>query len=353
MVKNLLITLLYFSVFFLPACRGEQERETGNSVVQPVTVAVARLTEETTYHEALGTVRADTGGTVASQSTGTVAEIRVREGDRVQAGDILVVIDDSRLQDRLRQAAAAEEEAQARADLAAATLRRYQALIDAHGISRQEFDQTEAGYREATAQLRQAEAVARLARSDMEVRAPYGGLVTARLAEAGSLAAPGVPLIALEKTGPLRADISIPEDLGKMVQVGDSLIISVPDATDEPLPGKVLAVTPAADPRSRTITVQVMLPENPALRSGMFARALIPKGVAQKLLVPAGAIVQQGQLTGVYIVDSDNFARFRLIRMGTASGERVEILAGLAENERFVAGPVPGLIDGVRVEAGQ
>lgn len=97
--------------------------------------------------------------------------------------------------------------------------------------------------------------------------------------------------------------------------------------------------------------VQVNIPETTNVRSGMFARAVIPAGTAKKLLIPGGALVRQGQLTGVYVVDTNNLARFRLIRPGAIIGERVEVLSGLAGEERFVAAEVLGIADGIRVEA--
>jgi multidrug efflux pump subunit AcrA (membrane-fusion protein) len=84
----------------------------------------------------------------------------------------------------------------------------------------------------------------------------------------------------------------------------------------------------------------------------MFARVEVPLGQRQRLLIPRGAAVHRGQLTGLYLLDRDNIARFRLIRLGRSFGDQVEVLSGLRPGEWYVAKPSPGIHDGVRVEVG-
>ncbi len=370
----------------LPACKENREQGVTageNSRPIRVPIAIARVSDEPANFEAIGVVRAETAGTIASEVQARVIAIPVREGDRVRQGDLLARLDAERVREQLRQseavtaearqaekaAAAGLDAARAGADLALVIRNRYQSLSDEDAVSRQEFDQAEARLAEtragreqakrllaaATDRIRQAEAAlaaARITLSDTEVRAPYDGMVTARFIEAGSLAAPGTPLLALEKTGGRRADIFVPESLVQTVRLGEVISVSVPAASATPLSGSVLAIEPVADPKSRTFVVQIGLPETTVIRSGMFARAFIPAGMAKKLLVPGPAIVRQGQLAGVYVVDGNNVARFRLVRPGAMIGERVEILSGLAGEERFVAAEVFGIADGIRVEAG-
>ena len=366
----------------LAGCKGEQERKLLPAADQGKTVkaavAEAQLTDEPVVHEAVGTVRAEATGVIAARTTGMVNELKVREGDRVKQGDLLLVIGDSQLSDRIRQAeaavreakeglqsaSAAKEAAAARSDIADTTLRRQKDLAAKNIGVQQNLDQAAAAQREASAsqaqaakgieaaaaRLAQAEAAARIVKADSGVSAPYDGIVTARLIQAGSLANPGTPLLTIEKTQAFRADVSVPDSLTGSIKTGDALRVAVPDAAPEPFAAKVLAVEPTADPKTRTFIVQVQLPELAGLRSGMFARAYIPTGTAKSIRAPETALVRYGQLIGLFVLDKDSRARFRLVRPGAISEGKADILSGLQAGERFVVQPKPELADGDLIE---
>jgi RND family efflux transporter MFP subunit len=372
--------LLLLALF---GCKEQAEQKamkptTDNGKTVKAAIAEAKMTDEPVFHEAVGTVRAEATGVISARTTGTVTELRVREGDRVKQGDLLLIIGDSQLSDRLKQveaavreaaeglkaANAAKEAAGARADMAATTLRRQKELAAKQVGVQQQLDQAEAGQREAgaartqadkaieaaSARLAQAEAAARIVKADSGVSAPYDGVITARLIQAGSLANPGTPLLTLEKTDAFRADVSVPDSLAGKIKAGDALRVAVPDAAPEPFAATVLAVEPTADPKTRTFIVQVKLPETPGLRSGLFVRAYIPTGTAKTILAPETALVRYGQLIGLFVIDKENHARFRLVRPGLVTEGKTEILSGLQDGERFVPLPKPELADGDLVE---
>jgi multidrug efflux pump subunit AcrA (membrane-fusion protein) len=82
----------------------------------------------------------------------------------------------------------------------------------------------------------------------------------------------------------------------------------------------------------------------------MFVRVSIPIGKAGLILIPATAVIHSGQLTGIYIVDDTQTAKFRLIRTGKTFGNSIEVLSGLKQGERYVTAPPPALINGMTVE---
>lgn len=351
------------------------------SPVVKAAVATAQLSSRPRVYEAVGTVRARTTSTLASKLLGTVKQVRVQEGDRVKARDLLVVLDGRQVTSQLHQAEAvmaegskaqaaavsAREAAAAGADLAKATYNRYLRLMEDESASRQEFEEIEARHRQAQAagaqadamvsaarqRVRQAQAAvatARVTQNDVKISAPYNGIVTARMVEPGDLAAPGTPLISLQKTGAYRVEMVLPETHLRSVRLDQKLTVHIPALHGPAVEGIVVAVFPAADHQSRSFLVKVDLPENPALRSGMFARVDIPLMQAGMLVIPSSAVVFQGQLTGIYILDADRIARFRLIRIGRTLGDSVEVLSGLTAGVRFVVKPASKLVDGVRVE---
>ena len=382
--NKLLVSMLLFLVVIGAGC--EEKIEPGNTRLQtgPVVraaAATARLTLQPLLYEAVGTVEARTASTLSSKLMGTVKAVHVREGDRFKKGDVLIVLDKRQVSAQLQraQAAVAEakgaqaaalsalEAARAGAELGRTTYRRYQELIKDESASPQEFDEVKARYRRAQADLQRAAEMARAARyrvqeakaavaaatvrhADSVIAAPYDGTVTAKLVQAGDLAAPGTPLLTLEEGRSFRVDVVLPETYFKLVNLAQKVRARIPAARVEPFEGRIETIVPAADRSSRSFSVKVSLPADPAIHSGMFARVAIVTGVEKMLLIPAAAVVVQGQLTAIFILDAQKTARFRLIRTGRIFDNGVEVISGLMEGERFVVRLPDRLEDGVRVE---
>ncbi len=167
----------------------------------------------------------------------------------------------------------------------------------------------------------------------------------------GDLASPGSPLITLEKTGGFQAEFLLPEHHIQMVQTGQTMEVTIPAQKGSPvITGTVKTIVPAADEKTRSFAVKVTLPENKMLRSGMFARVTIPVGEGGMLLIPQSAQVLQGQLTGYFLVDSADIARFRLMRTGREFKDQIEVISGLKPGTRYVVSPPSELKDGMKVE---
>ena len=201
------------------------------------------------------------------------------------------------------------------------------------------------------AQARAAEHQAKTTFADATVTAPYDATVSGRLADEGDLAAPGSPLVRLESEGAAEVHLEVPESLISHVREGNTLTVVVPSLGNAIVAGTVHTVNSSANPATRAFLVKVVLPEDAGVQAGMFARVRIPVGETPMLLVPETAVVRHGQLSGVYVVDADDVARFRLMRPGRALAEGVEVIAGLKPGERFVRKVTPAVVDGVKVEA--
>jgi RND family efflux transporter MFP subunit len=135
------------------------------------------------------------------------------------------------------------------------------------------------------------------------------------------------------------------------VSLNQEVKVTVSALNNKAFTGHVLEIFPAADAKSRSFLVKVKLPPDGTLRSGMFARASIPIGKAGLILIPRTAVIHSGQLTGIYIVDETQTAKFRLIRIGRTFGESIEVLSGLKEGDRYVSVPPPNLTNNMTVEA--
>lgn len=351
---------------------------------QTVKARVSTVITETRpiIYEATGTVVSPSAATLSAKTMGAIIEIRVREGDHVTAGDLLLSIDDRLSEAQVNQAKAglaearqgmlsAEsgmEAAKAGLTLAEATYQRFAFLKESDAVSRQEFDEVEAKYQQARAAFQQAEsmyegakkrvaqaeaavAAAETGRGDTILTAPFDGIITARLAEPGDLASPGAPLIRMEPLQGHEVRIMVPETYIASITLGMPVSVTIPSLQNRLVQGTVISVNPVADAASRSVQVKIRLPETQGIRSGMFARAGLSIGSEQALMAPGSAIVRHGQLTGVFLIDENHIARFRLVRLGRTIGDQVEILSGLTDGDQIVARPDHTIDDGVKVEA--
>jgi RND family efflux transporter MFP subunit len=142
----------------------------------------------------------------------------------------------------------------------------------------------------------------------------------------------------------------LPERHIQAVKIGLEVQVVVPALSSQAVAGEVGRIIPSADARSRSFQVKVGMPEGLDLKSGMFARVFIPLGGTGVLLVPRSAVVEQGQLQGLYIVDDAKRARFRLMRIGKTIGDQVEVISGLKAGVKYIVKVPPKLKDGVKVE---
>lgn len=349
------IALIAFVSAGLSGCSNEKRPEIQSpETISDVPVIVAHKTAVPDLLEAIGTVRATQSSQIASQTMGTIREIRAREGDLVQAGQILATIDDSQPRAAVEQATAAVSAAEkefSAADsefaLSESTLKRYQQLFDKKSLSPQEFDEiktrsqsAEARREVARAGVAQANAALTQARTSLGytlIHAPFAGVVTEKKADAGSLASPGSPLFTVEGTRNYRLEVSVDESDIRKVRTGERVSLSLEALGNAEMSGKVEQIVPTADSGSRNFIVKIGLPADPNLRSGMFGRAYFSLGARQALLIPRTAIIERGQLHGVFAIDANHVAGMRYVMLGKLIGQQMEVLSGLQDGETIVA----------------
>jgi len=334
--------------------------------VSGVAVIAAQTVTVPDWLEAVGTVRAAQSAQIASQTWGNIAEVRAQEGDRVQSGQVLAVIDDSQQRtavDQAEAALAAAQKAVSSAEsefaLAESTQKRYRQLFEKKSVSPQEFDEIKAraqsaeAHREmARAEEARASAALSQARTSLaytQLRAPFAGLVTEKRADAGTFASPGTPLFALEDTQRFRLEATVDENDMRLVRVGEALPVLLDAFPSAEWKGRVTQIVPAADPASRSVLVKIELPVDARLRSGLFGRARFPRGTRLALLIPRTAVVERGQLHGIFVVDADQIAQLRYVTLGQVAGEKVEVLSGLQSGEKLVAEPGDRDLGGKRI----
>lgn len=378
------------------ACGGSRQAAAPPSAPVSVTVETVAAKPFAEQYEAVGTVASTTTSVLSSQVTGRVTAVRVREGDAVRAGQVLVELDARDASARSAGAEAGVTEAgqalveadraieaakqgvtaaEASLRLATVTYERYRQLLAARSVSPQEFDEVESRWRVATAEverartnvtvlearrlqvqsrIEQARAGARataVTLDDTRIVAPFAGRVTRKTVDVGTMATPGTPLLVVENDGAYQLEASVEESFALRVMVGMAVPVRIDAVGLGDLGGTVAEVAPSADPASRSVIVKIALAPVPGVRAGMYGSAIFPAGERTAISVPAHAVVERGQMRALFVVDAENVARLRFVGLGKRAGDRIEVLSGLAEGERVVVANPSELTDGRPVVA--
>ncbi|WP_017296694.1 efflux RND transporter periplasmic adaptor subunit [Nodosilinea nodulosa] len=350
-----------------------------------------------------GTIRPVDQAVLSTRVSGRITYFPLEAGDRFQKGDILARID---VQDMAAQSSSAQAGvAQAQAELARsqATLSQLRsqkleaqaalqlaqisqtrtAQLQAKGaVSQADLDaanttlnqaqervaQAESGIQQAQAAIAQAQSAidqaqagataASVNESYGTVVAPFDGIVIEKMAYQGETTNPfsmdGTALLKIENPDRLQLEIAVPEENLRFVRVGQPVQVRV-DAASATLSATIGQIVPAADPGSRSFLVKIPLTGSDRLISGMFGRIALPTSESQEtVLIPAAALIQRGQLQGVYVVkpsaaqssSAPSVAVLRWVKTGKQQDGQIEIVSGLAAGDRIVTSHIEQLSDG-------
>ena len=329
--KCLLLLLTAFGSLFagLVPASGSFAAETA------ATSVVVQLREVDRGFPVEAMVEAVRQATVAAQIAGRVIEVRADAGQRVRQGESLM---------RLDAREAAGSDASARATLAQARMA-YERTKNLHAqkfVSQAALDQAAATWQAAQGAAGSSGA----ALSHGAVTAPISGVVAQRLVELGEMAAPGRPLITVFDPKSLRVIASLPQYKLAELKKSGRVRVEFPE-TATWVDVLRVEILPTVDARSHTATARLYLPENiEGVVPGMYARAHFTLGQVKKLTVPPAAILRRGEVTAVYLLDTNGAARLRQVRLGEAvSGGELEVLAGISSGERVSLNPVKSGIE--------
>jgi len=308
-------------------------------VAHPVT-----LTTRAWSTTASGIVHANTTVDVGFEVAGKVSSVGPDEGQSVRAGETLASLDPAAYRIAVEQTSAGAERTARDRD-------RNRPLLAAGSISPADMDHLETGARETAA----AADLAKKRLADTRLTAPISGVVARRSIEIGATVAPGQPAYTIVALDPMRVRVGVPEsDIGRITQ-GAPATVRIP-ALDTSFAGRVSLIGVAADPATRSYTVEISVP-NPRrrLRDGMVAEATITtNATTSAILVPAAAVLHEGTVNGatiVYVVDHDGArVHARRVTTGAARGDSLEIASGLDASERVVVAGQQRLREGAAIK---
>ncbi|HEX4871994.1 MAG TPA: efflux RND transporter periplasmic adaptor subunit [Nevskiaceae bacterium] len=332
-------------LLLLSACGGDSApaaQAAARPAAAPVLVETLTLAPSSRDRElsAVGSLRAEESVTLAPEIGGRIARIAFDEGQTVTAGQLLVQLDDSIVAAELQQA---------RANLALAerTAERAEQLSAGGLVPVQERDTARASLavNQAAVQLAQAQ----LAKT--RIVAPFAGVTGLREVSPGDFVSPGQALVNVEALSRMKLDFRVPELALAQLAVGQKLQVEVDALPGERFEGEVYALDPRVADDTRSIGVRARL-QNPdgRLRPGLFARVRLAVTQAQPVLeIPEAAIIPSGDRLQVYVIDGDNRAQLRTLRVGERRNGQAEVLEGLQAGEQVVVSGLQRLSPGSAV----
>jgi len=351
---------LYFSLMItilagLNACSGRNET---NNETNEKRVAVTLSTVSAAIQPeilASGEVEAVQTAHISTRVMGRITHIFVKTGDRVSKGQLLASVWDEDIKAKRAQAGAMIAEAEAAYATAQKDYDRFNNLYQQQSATAKELDNVTLQYNSAKARV----AAARQMRSEVNANlsyssltAPFAGVVTQKLAEAGSMANPGMPILTIEQDGILQVSASIAESDISSIHLGDVATIQL-KSTGKSFDGKIIQINPSSQLTGGQYIVKISIPEKTTkdIYAGMFAGVNIPvkdnrQEKADALMVPLSAIINRDGLEGIYTVSVTNTALLRWIRLGKIYGDKVEVISGLSKDEKFICSSASKLYNG-------
>lgn len=344
MKKKIALTIMGLLVM-LGALGGIKGLQIGKMIAQgkqfvpppeTVTTAVVKSDAWESLLTATGSLEAVQGVTVAAELSGRIVNIAFEPGSRVKKGDLLVQQDTSSERARLRAA-------EATLALAKADLERKKALIESRTISRSAFDNAEAQYKQALAEMDNIRTII----EKKTIRAPFSGRLGIRLVNLGQILNEGDPIVSLQSLDPIFVNFFLPQQHIAMVKDGLPVRVKTDALREEDAAGKITAISPQVDAETRSIRVQATVPNtDEKLRPGMFVNVAVVLPAREEVLtIPATAVLYAPYSDSVFVVEETKdengqpakTIRQQFVRLGEKSGDFIAVTDGLSAGQTVVS----------------
>lgn len=356
MKKYIYLSAISAAALFITSCGREAKKKLeDNSPAISVKVNQVTTNDNSPILSVSGTIQSANSADLSTRMMGFVNKVLVNVGDKVTKGQLLVSINNTDLQAKSAQVNASITEANADFNNAQKDYNRFKSLFADNSASQKELDDMTARYEMAKARLEAAKQMKNEVNAQYaytNITAPFSGVVTSKNVEQGDMANPGVPLISMESPGSFEVMAMVPETEISQIKNGTEVDVIV-KSINERINGKVTEVSTSSKNTGGQYLVKVALDKTDAnILSGMFATVQFPiekKVSTEMVLIPMEAIVNKGQLSGVYTVSQTNTALLRWLRLGRTFGNQVEVLSGLAADEAYIVSAKGKLYNGAKI----
>ena len=356
MKKYIIITITVL-LATLTAC-GNDHKKTAVESMAPIAVNVNAVQADNTnpFVTASGKIEAANSANLSTRMMGFVNKTYVKVGDNVRKGQLLISINNTDLQAKRAQVNANITKATAAFKNAEKDYIRFKNLFNDNSASQKELDDMTAHYEIAKAGLEAAKQMKNEINAQFayaNIRAPFNGVVTNKFIEAGDMANPGMPLIAIESPKKFEVTASVAESDISQIKSGTNVSVHV-KSINKTIKGNVTEVSTSAKNTGGQYLVKIELNKtDAAILSGMFVTVQFPvtkeKMTNTMVLIPTTAIINKGSLKGIYTVSQQNTAILRWLRLGKTYGDTVEVLSGLNATEQYIVSADAKLFNGAKV----
>lgn len=349
-ITKLTLGVLLFGGILTGCGSNDETVSTSNEAIQ-VELGQVISSNATSTKQLSGSVKSETRSEIGTKVIGEIEAIRFEIGESVQKGRVLIQIKDDDLQAKKAQIESGLEEVNANLELVEKDYQRYKTLFEQGSATQREWDEIQTAYTSTKArknsvenQLREIEDILSYTR----ITAPYNGVIAARYVDEGNIASPGMPLIALEKEQAFEVEISVPESSISYLSVNDTLAVTIPSIA-KTVAGVVEEISVSGDPMSRQFKAILSIDAMNDIRSGMYVEVSIQKEKRSTMFIPKSALLERGQLVGVYAVSANKNAVLRWVDLGVEHNDMVEVLSGIKVGEQFVMDASNIKFDGQKV----
>ncbi|ODS15807.1 efflux RND transporter periplasmic adaptor subunit [Pseudoalteromonas tetraodonis] len=293
-----------------------------------------------------GSVIAKQNTQISSHVMAQVEQLKVRAGDKVAKGDLLIMLKQDDFKAALAQSSANINAVQASLTQAKKQLAR---MIDLNAqglVSVSELDDAKAKFENLTANLavaKQQQTQAQVSLNYTRITAPISGVVVERLTEPGDTATPGKPLITLYNPLQLQLEFNVREQQAVKLRVGDSLNVVLP-SLDITTPATVSEIVPVADNAARSLLIRLEADAQLGLMPGLYAQLQLPIKSTQGVLIDPRWVHEFGQLNMVYVLENETLVK-RFVRLGSIINNQQHVIAGLKEGDVLAVDYIPSQSD--------
>jgi multidrug efflux pump subunit AcrA (membrane-fusion protein) len=383
-----------------------QKSQIKEEIIIPVRTALVEKGEVNSFLKVTGVVEANETVRVTSEIMGQAKEVKVKDGEEVNKGDILIVLGDEQIKIQVAQAQATLDSIQASSDKIKSGARpqeikqaesallqakmnrdsveenylRMEKLFSEKAISEQQYEQAKNQYeiadvqyqsaqesheliiegaaeediKSVEAQVRQTKAALDMAKYQLkntQITAPISGKVTAIAVSSGEMIAPSVPLLSIIDVSRIFVKVGISEKDISKIKEGQKVTLEIDAFPEEKFLGEVVSKGVAVDQISKTLEVKIeILQSEVDIPVGVFARGdILVKTTQDALIIPSSALTRKKDAIYVYVIE-EGIARQKEVVLGIIQDERVEVLKGLSEKEEIVVLGNQELQDGLKVD---
>lgn len=356
-MKKIFTSISVLSIIgLLVSCSGDKEKTASELPAIAVTVNETAESQSGNFVVASGKIEAENSANISTRMMGYVTSVKVKTGQKVTEGQLLATISNADLQAKKAQAEAGVAQATAAYNSAKRDYDRFVVLFSQNSASQKEMDDMTTHFDMAKAGLEVAEQMKNevLAQfSYSNITAPFSGTVTGTFVKEGDMANPGMPIVSVEGASKLQAVVMVSESEISDIHNGMETSITI-KSLEKTVKGKVTEVSTSARNTGGQYIVKIDLDKTENVLSGMFVNAVFPiersaESSNELVLIPKKAVISQGQLQGIYVVNDNDTAILRWLRLGKTFGNDIEVLSGLSSGEKYVVEADGRLFNGAKV----